>query len=194
MNVPRNGRGPGGAPGRAIGVDETLMQHTAPYRPIGLEPSPELLFVGALLWATAADVSPVLHQLAADDLDDPHLRPILETVRHLVASGRPHDGTAVGDELQRRGELAGEAGRLTARRLTDAITAGGNANGLAIRAYAAAVVADAYRRRFELAGKTLVEAASDLPESDLLPLLRRIGTEAVVHADRLARLRGEAAA
>ena len=164
---------------------------TRPLPPIGPAPTLEVLCVGALLWAATDDVRPVLALVLADDLDDPHLRPILEAIRRLVAAGRPHDGVAVGDELQRCGALAGEAGRLTARRLADAITSGAGANTLAVRSYATAVVADAYRRRYETVGKALAEAATDLAEADLLPLLRGIGTDAVRHAARLAALRGE---
>ncbi|MGI1849930.1 hypothetical protein [Rhodococcus ruber] len=164
---------------------------TAPIRPVGPEPTPEVLCVGALLWAATDDVRPVLPLVLADDLDDPHLHPILAAIRHLVAAHRPHDGTTVGDELQRRGALAGEAGRITARRLLDAITCGAGANTLTVRSYATAVVAQSYRRRYETAGKALAEAATDLAETDLLPLLRDIGTDAVRHADRLAALRGD---
>ncbi|MDV6291496.1 hypothetical protein [Rhodococcus aetherivorans] len=163
---------------------------TTPIRSVGPEPTPEMLCIGSLLWAAPDDVRPVLPLMGADDLDDPHLHPILDAIRRLVAAGRPHDGVAVGDELQRCGALAGEAGRLTARRLADAITSGAGGNTLAVRSYATAVVADAYRRRYETAGKALTEAATDLAEADLLPLLRGIGTDAVRHADRLAALRG----
>lgn len=166
---------------------------TFPLPPVGAEPTPEMLCIGSLLWAAADDVRPVLPHVLVDDLDDAHLRPILEAIGWLVAANRPHDGVAVGDELQRRGALAGESGRLTARRLADAITSGAGANTLAVRSYATAVVADAYRRRYETAGKALTEAATDLAEADLLPLLRGIGTDAVRHADRLAALRGEVA-
>ena len=166
---------------------------TGPIRPVGPEPSLEVLCVGALLWAAPDVVRPVLPLVGADDLDDPHLHPIFEAIRRLVAAGRPHNRVAVGDELQRCGALAGEAGRLTARRLADTITSGAGANTLTVRSYATAVVADAYRRRYETAGKALAEAATELAEADLLPLLRGIGTDAVRHADRLAALRGEAA-
>lgn len=165
---------------------------TRAYRPIGPDPSPEVLFLGSLLFAETEHVRPVLALVADDDLDNVHLRPVLDAIRRLVAAGCSHEGTAVADELQRRGSLAGEAGRLTLRLLTDAISSGASANYLAPRMYAAAVVADAYRRRYESAGNALAEAATTFAEDDLLPLLRAIGSGTVAHADRLAKLRGVA--
>ncbi|NLV77775.1 MAG: hypothetical protein GXY65_00220 [Rhodococcus sp.] len=162
---------------------------SGPYRPIGPDPTPEVLFIGSLLFADAELVRPVVALVDTTDLDNAHLRPILDVIRRLVEAGRPHEGTAVGDELQRTGQLAGEPGRLTLRLLGDAITSGAAANTLAPRMYAAAVVADAYRRRYESAGGALTEAAATLAEDDLLPFLRDIGTATVKHADRLAALR-----
>ncbi|QOW00623.1 hypothetical protein RCF27_10255 [Rhodococcus pyridinivorans] len=166
------------------------MSHA--YPPIGPDPTPELLFVGSLLFADTEHVKPVLELVADDDLDQVYLRPVLAVIRDLVAADRLHDGAVVGGELQRRGALAGESGRLTLRALADASTSGAVANHSAPPCYAAAVVADAYRRRFETAGHALAEAAMDFAEDDLLPLLRSVGTEAVRHAERLAKLRGVA--
>lgn len=162
---------------------------THAYRPIGPDPSPEILFLGSLLFADTDHVRPVVALVVDDDLDNVHLRPILDVVRQLVDAGRPHEGTVVGDELQRRGMLAGESGRLTLRFLADAITSGASANYLAPRTYAAAVVADSYRRRHESAGHAISEAAAAFAEDDLLPLFRKLGTHAVRHADRLSQLR-----
>lgn len=159
-------------------------------RAIGPEPTVEMLLLGSLLWSDADAVREVIPDIDPADLDDPHLRPLLEAARALVEKGTPHHGQAVGDELQRTGRLGGEAGRLTVRRLGDAMTCGAAANNLAPRVYASLVAADAYRRRIELAGKVLVEAAQDAPEDDLFPLMQRLGTEIRNHAERLARLRG----
>ncbi|MDV6293303.1 hypothetical protein [Rhodococcus aetherivorans] len=161
-------------------------------RPIGPEPSTETVLIGAMLTAAASEVRTVA-ALVLDDLQESGSRTIVEAIICLVDAGRPHDGHAVGDELQRRGKYAGEPGQLVKRRLLDAITTGYQANSLAVHTYAAAVSANAYRNRFELVGKSLVEAASTYPEEDLLPLLRQAGTDCVKHADRLAKLRGQEA-
>jgi len=55
-------------------------------------------------------------------------------------------------------------------------------------------VAAAYRHRIAELGHALVEAADTMAEDDLLPMLRHAGTDAVAHAERLSRLRGEVAA
>jgi len=68
------------------------------------------------------------------------------------------------------------------------------ANPLALRHLAAGVVAAAYRHRIAELGHALVEAADTMAEDDLLPMLRHAGTDAVAHAERLSRLRGEVAA
>lgn len=159
-------------------------------RPVGPEPTTETVLLGALLGAPADEIRRVV-PLILDDLDEPGSRAVAEAVLNLAQAGRPHDGHAVGDELQRRGRYAGETGQLIKRRLLDAITTGYASNDLAAATYAAAVCANAFRQRFELVGKALVEAASTFPEEDLLTLLRQAGTDCVRHAKRLAALRGE---
>lgn len=159
-------------------------------RHVGPEPTGELLLAGSLLWSDADTARAIVDDIDVSDFEDTHLRPIFTALRSLLLAQSPHNGQAVGDELQRRGQLAGEPGRLAARRLTDAITCGAQSNGLAPRAYACAVVADSYRRRVELAGKALVEEAGGAPEHDLWPLMRERGLEVAAHAERLSRLRG----
>ncbi|KDE14925.1 DnaB-like helicase N-terminal domain-containing protein [Rhodococcus aetherivorans] len=164
---------------------------TRPVRPVGPDPDPETLFVGGLLWATPADARDVLPYVAPDDFEHVGTRALVLTIGHLIDAGRPHDTTAVADELQRRGDLGGPAGDLIRRALLDATTAGASANPLALHAYASQVVAESYRRRFEVIGKALVEAAATAAEADLMPLLRAAGTDAARHTKRLAQLRGE---
>ncbi len=167
------------------------MPPSNPIRSIGLVPSTEVQFLGSLMWSDAESVRHVLRHVEDDDLEDLSARIILLAIRLLIASDSPHDGTAVGDHLQRSGALGGAAGGRTKKLLVDAITSGSHISPIS---YARAVVSDAYRRRFELLGKALVEAADTMPEDDLLPLLRQAGTGAVAHSKRLAALRGEAAA
>ncbi|WP_072689370.1 hypothetical protein [Rhodococcus marinonascens] len=158
-------------------------------RSIGPEPSLDVLVAGSLMWARAEDAREAARLLDLNDLDTPAARTVMEVVLSLLDARRPHYGTAVGNELARRGLHSDSVKRF----LLDAITCGADANTLAPQSYTAALVAQAYRARFESLGKALVEAAQSFPESDLLPLLRQAGTEAVHHARRLAELRGEAA-
>ncbi|RVW01317.1 hypothetical protein [Rhodococcus xishaensis] len=159
-------------------------------RPIGLEPSLEVLTAGSLMWARAEDTRQAARLLDLDDLENPASRIVVEVVLSLLDARRSHNGTAVGDELARRGLLSETVKRF----LLDAITCGVDANTLAPQSYTAALVAQSYRARFETLGKALAEAAYSFPETDLLPLLRKGGTDAVKHAQRLAALRGEVAA
>ncbi|MFD6676067.1 hypothetical protein ACFWDA_17070 [Rhodococcus zopfii] len=161
-------------------------------RPIGALPSTEVQFLGCLMWSNTTDVAEVLPLVSDDDLDDPNARVILFCIRWLIGAKQPHDGTAVGDQLQRSGRLGGDSGHLVKKMLLDAITSGAASNTIAPRTYATAVVSDAYRRRYELLGKSLVEAADTMAEDDLLPMLRHAGTDAVQHSERLSALRGEA--
>ena len=164
---------------------------STPIRPIGPVPTTEVQFLGCLMWSNADDVRGVLPYVADDDLEDPNARVVLFCIRWLISAKHPHDGTAVGDQLQRSGRLGGASGHLVKKVLLDAITSGAASNTIAPRMYATAVVADAYRRRFELLGKALTEAADTMAEGDLLPMLREAGTDAVKHAERLAALRGD---
>ncbi|WP_137725731.1 DnaB-like helicase N-terminal domain-containing protein [Prescottella subtropica] len=158
-------------------------------RPIGPEPSLEHLTIGSLIWSSADDARKAAALVEADDIETPAARTILDVVLELLHAGRPHDGTAVNDELGRRGLLTD----MVKRFLLDAVTCGAAANDLAPHTYTTALVAQAYRARYEQLGKALVEAADTFAECDLLPLLRQAGTDVVKHERRLAELRGEAA-
>lgn len=167
------------------------VQHKA-FEPRSSDPTPTCAMVAAALPAPAGDVTAIV-PLVLDDVTAPGYRDVLKALLDLAMSGQPHDTVAVGDELQRRGLLAGHTGQQIKMALLDASTAGRAANPLALRCYAAAVCAEAFRQKFETIGKALIEAAATAPEHDLLPLLRNAGTDAVRHAKRLAQLRGEQA-
>lgn len=162
------------------------MPHN-PIRPIGPEPALDTLTAGSLIWSAPDDARRAARLLDLDDVENPAARTVIEIVVSLLDAERPHNGTAVGDELARRGLLDEPVKRF----LLDAITSGADANTIAPQSYTTALVAKAYRARFETLGKALVEAAETFPEGDLLPLLRKAGTEAVQHARRLSALRGE---
>ncbi|MDH6283281.1 DnaB-like helicase N-terminal domain-containing protein [Prescottella agglutinans] len=158
-----------------------------PIRPIGPEPTLDALLPGSMMWASPEDARAAAELADVDDFQNPAARTVFPVLVSLLDAGRPHDPTAVADELARRGLLTEPVKRF----LLDATTAGAQANSLAPRSYATAIAAKAYRERFESIGKALVEAAETFPEVDLLPLLRKAGTDAVRHAKRLATLRGE---
>ncbi|EOM74620.1 hypothetical protein DW322_03430 [Rhodococcus rhodnii] len=150
-------------------------------------PDAAALLVGALIAASRESVCSVLEHVADNDVEHPGYRRLLRTIRHLTKQGRPHGTVCVADELTRTGQMTPDARRA----LIDATTAG--AEPLALRGYAAAVVADAYRWQYELAGKSLVEAAHSWPEHELVGYLRGLGTTLVAHDRRLGALRGEKA-
>lgn len=153
--------------------------------PVGPQPTPDLLLVGALLWSIpAVDPRPVLALVADDDVADPALALVLGVVRAMLAAGAPVSPVLVVDQLRR----GGEPSKPVADRLMQATAAG--AVPFALRAYAAAVVAGSLRRRFESAGAALTAAAAEVAEADLGPMAERAAAAVVDCADRLAALRG----
>lgn len=154
-------------------------------------PSPELMLLAGMLAAPAAAVRAVLRYLAPGDLEQLGAPELLATIADLIQRGQPHDGVAVGDELQRLGLFAAPAGAALNKLFLDALTPRTPPLPDALRAHAAAVVAAAHRRHVRLAGEELVELADTAPEDDLLPRMRELGTETARRAKRLAALRGE---
>ncbi|MFD4368982.1 hypothetical protein [Rhodococcus sp. NPDC058521] len=157
-------------------------------QPIGPTPTPEIALLGALVYTENINTTTILEQVHTLDLDETGAAACLEAISHLAHQGHDHGPVAIADHLGRLGKLTEPARKA----LLDATTAGSEP--LAVRQLAAAVVAASLRRRFESAGKALVEGASVAPEHDLVPLVRSIGTAIVKHADRLRVLRGEVSA
>lgn len=149
----------------------------------------EVLLDAAILRASAVEAAAAFEHVRATDFDNPSLGLIFETAAELRAAGRPHDPVTVLDDLTRCGLTAGHTGETLRKHLLDATTNDAAASPLAISSYACAVVSESYRRRFEVLGKSLVEASAGIAERDLLPLLRSGGAAAVAHADRLSKLR-----
>lgn len=156
--------------------------------PVGPPPTAELLLVGALLWPTPeADPGPVLALVADDDVADPALAQVLGVVRSMIYAREQVGPALVLAEFRRQGGPS----KPVADRLLQATACGGLA--LALRGYAAAVVAESLRRRMESAGAALSAAAATMAEDDLAPLAARAAAAVADCAERLARLRGEAA-
>lgn len=160
-------------------------------RPVGQQlPAVTTLFLGSLLWSPPETAAPVLQLVTDEDLGDPFLMDVLQSIRRLNHAGGLHDAALVADDLGRAGLLSGERGRLLTRFLSDAATCGADAIGL--RAYATAVVAEAYRCGFLRLGEGLVENSDAMAESDLLPHLVEAGARLRAHSERLTLLRGGA--
>ncbi|WP_240952098.1 DnaB-like helicase N-terminal domain-containing protein [Rhodococcus sp. BL-253-APC-6A1W] len=149
----------------------------------------EGLLDAAILRASAVDAAAAFAHVREADFDNPSLGVIFETAAELRAAGLPHDPVIVLDELTRRGLTAGHVGAMLRKHLLDVVTSEAAASPLAVSSYACAVVSDSYRRRFEILGKSLVEASAGFAEHDLLPLLQSGRDAAVAHAGRLFRLR-----
>ena len=154
------------------------------FPPVGSHPSAGLLLIGALLWATPRQAAEVLALVRDEDLTGPALSTVLAAVRGLVDSGTPAAPQLVLDALHREGKVE----EFAVKGLQDAVTSG--AQPLAARQYAAAVVANALRRRIDSAGTALTTAATEAAEADLAPLVERAGESIRDCAHRLAVLRG----
>ncbi|WP_141564444.1 hypothetical protein [Mycolicibacterium palauense] len=155
--------------------------------PIGSHPRVDVLLVGAALWASQRD--PGLLHLALvkdEDIENPALARVLATTRALAYARQPHGPQLVLDELRRSASLT----PAVAEQLQTSTTSG--ADPLAIREYAAAVVADALRRRTSAAGAALSAIADQAAEADIAPMVERAAASVRDCADRLAALRGEA--
>lgn len=154
--------------------------------PVGPHPDAATLLVSALLWSPPSAGADILQLVADDDIADPALAAVLGAVRALVDAGTPPSPQLVADELRRVGNLRGNV----ADRLRAATTAGA-ASG-AVRQYAAATVAEAFRRRVESVGHALTTAAGTAAEADLAPLVANAAAGIADCAHRLDALRGDA--
>lgn len=164
-----------------------LVPHSRVH-PIGVQlPSSETMLIGALLYSNPHDRLTVVSTVHDGDVESPYLRTLLGLVRDRARGTREVDGALIADDLLRSGKLSGEHGVRLSKCLTDAITCA--ASGEAVMSYAAAVVGQAYRRRYESLGAALTELAASLPEHELLGYLVRAGSECRDHEKRLTSLR-----
>ena len=154
--------------------------------PAGPHPGVDVLFIGALLWSSRVEAGIVLAFIHDDDFESPVLSTVVAVIRRLVMAEKPVGPQMVMDELRRTGDLS----RQVAVQVQAATTSGAD-SGVAVRHYAAAVVADSLRRRVESAGVALTAAAGDMTEADLAPLVHRAAVSVRDCANRLATLRGE---
>ena len=106
--------------------------------------------------------------------------------RGLMAT--PAFGGSATPSAQRPLHREGKVEEFAVKGLQDAVTSG--AQPLAARQYAAAVVANALRRRIDSAGTALTTAATEDAEAGLAPLVERAGESIRDCAHRLAVLRG----
>lgn len=156
--------------------------------PIGVQtPSSEVMLIGSLLYSNPSDRLSVVTFVLDDDLDNPYHRVVFGLIRERARSTREVDAALLADDLMRDGKLAGEHGVRLSKCLTDAATCA--AAGEAVMSYAAAVVGESYRRRYEQLGNALTELSSSLPEHELLGYLVSAGSECRGHSKRLTSLR-----
>ena len=153
--------------------------------PVGPQPSIGVMLIGALLWSRPDETAAVLEVVGDDDMATPSLSAVLAAVRRLAQAGSPTGPQLVLDALRREGTLK----RFAAKDLQDATTSG--AQPMALREYAAAVVADSLRRRVASAGAALTTAAVDAAEPAVAPLVSRATVSCLDCAGRLDQLRGE---
>ncbi len=151
--------------------------------PIGTTPGLSELFVGACMYSTVTEVRDVLKFVDDNDVDEP-AQSVLNSVRALSLRGVAPSPQLVKDELQRRGKLT----RQTGVWLAAATTSGSCAS--AARHYAAALVAQAFRRQAESFGNALRETAWTAAEADVTGLAGQASERIRYIAGRLAELRG----
>lgn len=152
--------------------------------PVGPLPTAEVLMLGALLWPrSGVDPRPVLALVADDDVADPAVTAVLQTIRAMIAAGWQVGPALVADELQRH-----SPSRPARDRLREAASCGALPE--ALPGYACAVVARSLRRRFDSAGTAFVAAAESMAEADLAPMAERAVASVLDCAARLEKLRG----
>jgi replicative DNA helicase len=153
-------------------------------RAVGVVPTVSDLFVGALLYSSAAEVLDVARFVDLDDFDEPG-RAVVASVKALAGRGVPPSPQLVADDLKRQGKLT----RSSAVWLTSATTSGACA--AAARSYAGAVVAESLRRQTESFGQALVSVSATASEAELASLVETASSRIRYVAARLAELRGE---
>lgn len=133
---------------------------------------PEVLLLGALMWAPADQARRCADLLEAADFHRPAAEELYTLVRGLAAQGRPHQPPHVLAQL-----TAGHAahGAALRRLLLDATTVGALPAHLPQHTYL--VLSAAHRRGYHRVAAALVQAATEGEETDLFPLLVDLGRE-----------------
>jgi|GEM_PF-398137 len=161
----------------------------------------ESFFLCALMWADRDTAFAATEYVRASDFYGPSAAVVFSIIRQILTQGgaqTPHTAVAVLGELRRRGQ-AHTAAQLTMllSYVADSATAanpwsqGPAISGVQAPAYAAEVLALAYRRLYRAAGEGLIHAAETLPEDQLFEYMAQHGRKARDMRDRLAALRGD---
>ena len=159
----------------------------------------ESFFLCALMWADRQTALAATDHVRASDFYGSAAAEVFGIIRQILTHGgdeRPHTAVAVLGELRRRGQ-AHTASQLTMllSYVADTATAanpwaqGPEITGVQAPAYAAEVLALAYRRLYRTAGEGLITAAETLPEDDLFEYMAAHGRHARDLRDRLAAVR-----
>ena len=155
--------------------------------PVGPDPQIDIMLIGALLRADHTPAIEVLAHVADDDIENPAAAAVLTAIRTLAYRGMPPGPQLVLDELRRTGAAVAPI----VGHLRDAVTSG--AEPMALRAYAAAVVAASLRRRIASAGVAFTDLAATGMEVNLIPVATNAIKSINDCGSRLAALRGESA-
>ncbi|ETD34334.1 DnaB-like helicase N-terminal domain-containing protein [Williamsia sp. D3] len=159
----------------------------------------ESFFLCALMWADRPTALAATDHVRASDFYGSAAAEVFGIIRQILTHGgdeSPHTAVAVLGELRRRGQ-AHTASQLTMllSYVADTATAanpwaqGPEITGVQAPAYAAEVLALAYRRLYRTAGEGLITAAETLPEDDLFEYMATHGRHARDLRDRLAAVR-----
>ncbi|WP_237568690.1 hypothetical protein [Mycolicibacterium lacusdiani] len=153
----------------------------------GRPPDSETLLLGGLVGALPIDAAEVLALIETTDMRSPANAVVLETIRAAVVLDADVFGpAAVWDRLTRNGSRPEVRAALL-----NATTSGAACTPVALRFYASAVVAAAYRRQVESIGNALVTASSDASEVSLSGLVDTAVAKLRATEERLRALRGE---
>lgn len=187
--MPETRRSPGGTTGATpesatTTAATTILNGTGrQMTAVGPVPGVEDLFIGALLYSTAAEVTLVARFIEPGDLDEP-VNTVLASIKSLAGRGLPPSPDLVKDDLHRRGKLT----RSTATWLISAATSGACSS--AAHGYAAAVLAAVFRRQAEGFGHALIQAAPSASESSVAVLAENAAARIRYVHGRLVELRG----
>ncbi|OFJ55175.1 DnaB-like helicase N-terminal domain-containing protein [Mycolicibacterium grossiae] len=157
--------------------------------PIGTHPDADVLFIGALLWAKARfEARLMVRTIREEDFEKPSVAAVFAAITTLIEDeSKPYGPQLVLDELRRSGTFDPNV----SRHLQDATTSGVD-TGAPLRHYAAAMLANTFRRRVESLGTALIQTAPYASEDELAHVVETGASSVNDCLARLRQMRGEA--
>lgn len=174
----------GGTPENSDSDAASLNDRAGQIPHVGPIPGIAELLIGALMYSTVPEATAAARFIETDDLDPP-ADTVLASVKALAGRGIPPSPQLVKDDLHRRGKLTRTVGTW----LAAAATSG--ACSTAAQGYAAAVLAESFRRQAESFGTALVSAAPSAAEGDVARLAEQACARIRYTYGRLTELRGD---